>query len=293
VASVTNKPNDTDNQDSAITAENKDLNWRSVVVADGIGSSEYAAEASTIVVQEIKNLLETHKGRRLNLNKIFAAAKSRLIERAKEVLGDQFAIIDKANSFGTTLTVAVETSDRFVIGYTGNGAIWHIKGNFNSFEPTQYLPWNAVNCLSPHSFQRAGREVLYKFFSVSDDFDQVKPGIIEIHKDHRFGDIIMICTDGIYSYDQVQIGKDVNERLWISGEETMQSFYAQLDHLFFDGNPRLSQADFEGGMRQYLERLKAEGLIEDDATLGIIISQEALRYQESRKARITEQDEDH
>ena len=97
----------------------------------------------------------------------------------------------------------------------------------------------------------------------------------EIEKDKSVGDIFMICTDGIYSADQLKAGK--NEKgVWVRYEPTMLKFFEYLKH-FFKNNQLYNKESVEQTINLYLEELKST--FDDDATLGILITKEALNYQ--------------
>jgi PPM family protein phosphatase len=272
-ASLTNKE---ENQDCYSSIENPKLQLNGVVVADGLGSFFLAKEASDFVTQFVKQKIEAlEKIDDLNFENIFKEAKNELINYAisKEI------VLNKA-TLGTTLIIAVhyqtpeQTYGNIKIAYVGNGAIWHLRGNFNQFNESQLLPWNSLNYLNPHSIQEEGKEALYKLISVSDNFGEAIPTVLTIRTDENFGDIIMICTDGIYSYDQIQIGKDNNGRTWISGEKSMTSFYASLDDYF-----KLKEDNLNQSLQTYLSKHNEIEPFDDDATLALLITSKAISHQ--------------
>jgi hypothetical protein len=212
------------------------------------------------------------------LTHLFAHAHQELRAAARHEAGGAAPL---PQTYGTTLLVGLETETDLVAGYAGNGAIWHIRGNFDDF-PSTTLPWNAVNLLNPHTLPRDGREVLYNIVDAADESPPV-PSIVSVGKDPRFGDILLLCTDGVYSADQVTHGTDSGGRLWIGAEPAMLAFHQALRELFdgWDGEatPALREA-----LEAWLLDLRARGLLEDDATVGVIVTADALRYQ--RRARL-------
>jgi len=278
---VTTATNRQENQDSCEVAENEAL--KAVIVADGLGSYEYADLASKFVTQNIKTQIE-HSTEEIDFEKMFKQAKSKLIEYAQDFENKKGITLDKNNSFGTSLIVAIEDAHRIKVAYVGNGAIWHLRGNFNHFNKTKYLPWNMLNYLNPHSVQNeVGKEAMYKLISISETKDtETVPTVLQIEKDNLYyGDIVMICTDGIYSFDQVPIGKVVKDgSVWISGEKTMSFFYQHLNEYFVKTqNP--TNDSLQKAMQTYLDFLKQENILEDDASLGIIVTAKAIEYQKN------------
>jgi hypothetical protein len=204
---------------------------------------------------------------------VYKLAKQKLIDFAKEIITEE----DKQdeNLFGTTLISVIETDDKIKISYVGNGAIWHIRGNFNEFPSSYLFPWNAINILNPHTIPENGKEVLYRLISNNEDFTECIPSVIELEKDNEYGDIIMICTDGIYSVDQIKAGK--NEKgTWVKYEPSMLKFFENISR-FFVNIKLYNKEGIEQILKQYLEEIKL--MLDDDATIGILISQKTLNYQ--------------
>jgi hypothetical protein len=264
------------NQDNCNANSNKNSN--TVIVADGLGSYLYAKEASSQVVNFlISNTssldISNNKNAVPNFPTIFKNVKSNLLEFADDFYKTNPK--QDENNLGTTLLVTFENESKIIFSYVGNGGGWHIKGNFSEF-PSNYLyPWNAINVLNPHTLPENGKEALYKLISDSDDFKESIPSVIEIHKDKDIGDIFMICTDGIFSSDQYKAGK--NDRgIWVKYEHSMFKFFEYLNH-FFKTCKHYSKEALTDILIQYLEDIKPQ--LDDDASIGIIITKETLNYQ--------------
>jgi serine/threonine protein phosphatase PrpC len=273
-ATITNK---SENQDCFGEFEGKGFN--AIFVADGLGSFAYPKLASEKVVEyflkssEELNNSEQVKNYRIDFNAVFKKAKEYLIEFAKECLKDKEP--KDGDLFGTTLIAVFETDKKITIAYVGNGAIWHIRASFNSFPSPYLFPWNAINLLNPHSIPQNGKEALYKLFTDNNDFDECIPTVIEISKDEQYGDIIMICSDGISSADQLKAGIDNKGFVRVKYEPTMLDFYKKLNEYFQkeNCNKELLKEDLD----QYLQQIKP--LLDDDATIGVLITKEVLNYQ--------------
>lgn len=261
---ITNK---SENQDAHIELEN------AIIVADGLGSLSFAGEASQIVVQSIhaELLYNIEKSEKTDFNLIFENAKSKLILQATETGND-------ANHYGTTVIVALDREKVLEIAYAGNGAIWHIKGNFNEFPSTYLFPWNAINLLNPHSIPQGGKEALYRLISANSSFQEAEPSIITLKKDDFFGDILMICTDGVFSNDQLNMGNNSAGK-WIKFEETMNIFFQNIK-LFFEEVAEPSRESLSDFITNYLEAIKP--IIDDDASVGILITPQVLNYQKNK-----------
>lgn len=277
-----NQVKENENQDGCEIAENNISNLRAVIVADGLSSYKYAELASKFVTKSIKGQIESYRSKKdIDFKQVFKETRLGLIRFAEDFEKKNCITLNKNNSFGTTLIVALEDDNKVSFAYVGDGAIWHIRGNFNNFHKTQYLPWNALNYLNPHSVQNdQGKPAMYRMISISDDADEGVPTILHIDKDNLlYGDMFMICTDGIYSYNQVPIGRyPENDSIWISGEKTMYLFYQYLND-YFENNPNPNNESLQKASKVYLDSLKSQTLLDDDATIGVIITSKAIEYQ--------------
>lgn len=247
-----------------------------IAVADGLGSFYKSEYASRFACENLVNLIEDSDNiEELLFENVFEEITLNLKNKVSEDFGNEDS---HENSFGTTLLCCIETEDEFQIGYLGNGGIFHIRGNFNSFPDRFYLPWNSINLLNPHSIEQSGKNAMYKLIEPNYKSGQIIPSVIKIRKDKlHFGDIIMLCSDGVYSYDEVQMGKDPNGKIWISGEEAMEKFYKHLNRYF--SNKEFTNEALDVIINEYLEDLKRSDLIHDDTSLALVVSGKAQGFQ--------------
>jgi serine/threonine protein phosphatase PrpC len=316
-ATLGNKPL---NEDHCGEVVNETAGFNALIVADGLGSYQFADQASAFVVTWLKNrLMLIDDVEALDFQELFTLLKHALIKYVDEYEIDTNATIDRYNAFGTTLICAVETQTNYVFAYAGNGAIWHIKAGFNDFSAARLLPWCANNFLNPDTIEEGGREALVRLISPSDNFEEVQPTIIKITKDKNPGDLIMICTDGIYSQDQLRMGKN-STGIWLKIEDSLIDFYKMLDDYFktlFTPIPENSVATEEESdnesspsadvinpstpensddddaipanltetelLQYFLQRYLKKGHWDDDATLGVLITKETMWYQSAKK----------
>jgi serine/threonine protein phosphatase PrpC len=275
-ATITDKA---ENQDSC--GEFDGSNFKTIFVADGLGTYKYAKLASEKVIEFfLKSATELNSNNKLktkefhiNYKEVFSQAKTELINFSKEFLKDKESISN--NLFGTTAITLFETKDKITIAYAGNGAIWHIRGSYNVFTSPYLFPWNSINLLNPHSLPENGKEALIKLISENDDFHECIPSVIEISKDEEFGDIILICTDGISSADQCKAGEN-SKGIYVKYEPSILKFYEYLTR-FFKSSETFTKENLNLLLNKYLEELGPT--LNDDATIGVLITNEALNYQ--------------
>lgn len=265
------------NQDFACAVNNTVAEFHGVIVADGIGGHSRSELSSKFCTENLKEKLESLKNiNEINFTKIFLEVKNNLILYAKDNLSvDEL----KENPLGTTLICALDLGEEYQIAYSGNGSIWQISGNFNHFGSNRYLPWNSVNLLNPHTIEEDGKSKLFRYISISDNVDAT-PSIIHLSKNEtHFGDIIIITTDGVFTNDEVRIGKDDNDVVWSMGEESMVKLYESLNSLLSIHNSSMNEDELKLELERYLNVLKEKKIMHDDTTLGVIISPKVLQYQ--------------
>lgn len=267
------------NQDSCQIIRNDKLQLYGVVVADGLGSHSFSEIASNSVTGFLKRQIESMESEiNLNFETLFMNAKNNLIEEVKSNIDMDFEALKKTDALSTTVICAIETVNHYLIAYSGNGSAWYIRSSFNQFGEKRYLPWNSINILNPHCIDENGKAALYQYLSINEA--QYLPTVMSISKNaYAQGEMIMIATDGIYTYDDVIIGKDEENKVWISGEETMELLYKEISELFKEKPLELTNSDLQFALERYLQEIKSKNIMHDDSTIGLIIPEAVLKYQ--------------
>lgn len=257
------------NEDFIETVINDEQNFKAIILGDGIGSHYKPDEGSEFCVKSLKKQLENCENiDEINFKELFKTVHSELKEDFNNIEDDT---IDKTQAYGTTLICAIELEHKYIIAYLGNGSAWHIRGNFHTFSPQQYFPWNAINVLNPHTVEENGKEALYKFIALESTENQILPSVIEINKDNElFGDIIIISSDGLYSNDHNPIAKDREGNLWIAGERKMELLFNRIKNLINDN--KFEKETINDSIDEYLKEINENRLIDDDTTFGIIFN---------------------
>lgn len=279
MASDTNRSPE-DNQDACCAKAIPESHIHVVAIADGIGSSQYAKEGSSFVVETAVDLVSKSlagKNEVPDFQSIFSEIQSRLKEMIVARYPTELPTLPE-NSFGTTLIVGVDFPDKFVAAYVGNGAIYHMSGFFTEFPKSICIPWNVVNVLNPHTIPRDGRETLYKFFCYGARPCQYSPSVIQIGKEQRTpGDIFLITTDGIDSADQVIPVIDKQRNVYKPTNRLMDELYVYLKK-FLKETELLSDENLQTMLQHFLFEMKEDEMLDDDSTLGVFISTKAVEH---------------
>jgi len=280
IACATQTHKTTTNQDYASVIDNVKVGFRGVIVADGIGSHSRSELSSNFCAEKLKEKLEeVDSVKNIDFKAIFSQIKNDLIEFADINLTTEEKV---NNPFGTTLLCVLDLEDEYQIAYVGNGSIWQISGDFNHFGVNRYLPWNSINLLNPHTIEEDGKSKLYRFLSISETINPSPSTIIISKNETSYGDIIVIASDGVYTNDEVRVGKDDNGIVWMMGDETMLLLYETLKILFQSNPQEIKDEDVKFELEKYLNALKEKKIMHDDTTLGIIISSKVIQHQQSK-----------
>lgn len=274
------------NEDAAVVVHNPAVPMLGVIVADGLGS-HYGSElaSASCCASVAQSLTALTAAERLELPEHFAAARNalehELIRDRIEPLPDGVAL---EAAFGTTLLCGILANDTWSVAYVGNGAILHLRGDFADFPASQVLPWTSMNYLNPHSRWSAGTNALYKWMSPLAPPHQATPTALSFSADSgHFGDILVVCSDGICSNDQTPVGLDAEKHAWIGADESVRHLHRVLADLLAGSNP--TAGALQVALQGYLIGLRDADLVSDDCTIGVVISEAALRYHASRAQR--------
>lgn len=268
------------NQDAFCQKHLSRSNINVMAIADGIGSAYKAEIGSQFVVTKAVELISQAivNGIEVNYKEIFAEIQKQLHQKIATEYVDEIPSL-QSNSFGTTLIVAVDQPEAFTIAYVGNGCAYHLFGNTTKFPANFYIPWNAVNLLNPHTFpdKTSKKEALYKFISYEVlTPEQLVPAVVKVNKCHDSGDILVIGTDGLDSSDHILFAK-ANQAVWQASKTNIHLLCAELQRMSESSSP-FDEGHVGQMLGNFMDEMKNADQMYDDTTVGIIISEQALRY---------------
>lgn len=233
-------------------------NSKSLVLCDGIGEFSDSGKVSRVVVDQF-------------IGKHYF--------KLSELIADNELAKLKTNNIigGTTFISAINknNSNKVQLEYLGNGGIIHLHGDFstnvNSDEPYRY-----GEIMIPHISPNGA---LTKHISHNSEKVELASSTMELNLNYISGDIILLFSDGISSLEDKVILKDNENRFWRNENPAIQLILKELDLFLISNN---NQATFQEGIIEFnqviLEKLKNENYLEDDASLGIIITESTLNH---------------
>jgi len=235
-----------------------DETTKSLVLCDGIGEFTDSGKVSKVVVDQF-------------IGKHYS--------KLSELIADNELVKLKTNNIigGTTFISAINknNSDRIQFEYLGNGGIIHLHGDFstnvNSDEPYRY-----GEIMIPHISPNGA---LTKHISHNSEKSELASSIIELNLNYISGDIILLFSDGISSLEDKVILKDNENRFWRNENPAIQLILKEID-IFLKANNK--QDLFQDSLIEFnkaiLEKMKNEKYLEDDASLGFIITEKVLNH---------------
>jgi hypothetical protein len=228
-----------------------------LVLCDGIGEFSMSNIASQLVCEVM-------------INKVYDDIDNVLYD------ADIIKLASLPEKAGTTIIFAkVKNESELMIQYLGNGGCIHLDGTFAKTD--ENLPIYRFNqIITPHVNQD---RVLVKHLSNDGGNVERKRTKITFSTNNVFGDIFIFFTDGINSNENNIIIKDDEGRYW-RNESSSLIFVLDKLHQFMLENTSKPKDVFQDSLEEFnrdiLQQLNKLELLDDDASLGIVISQRAL-----------------
>lgn len=231
----------------------------SLIVCDGIGEFNDSAKVAELVADKVK--------------------KNGDIETVIEELRREIP------NGGTTILFAKKRSSTnsklkyLDIEYLGNGGIIHLQGNFAD-NPNNQIPYRYAEIMLPHINPKSE---LDKHFSYNNNAEDSITTKLSLSLNQTSGDILIFYTDGISSLENEIILKDTNKRYWRYQSNAIQSILIELDKFLSDKKQNTTIKALKEFLDETLDKLLKDNMLDDDASIGVVITQEVLEYYKSRK----------
>jgi serine/threonine protein phosphatase PrpC len=215
--------------------------WKVLIVADGVTNSQYSGDAAQITVDTFYEELERFENlKRKIIKPILKNAYQSAVFKLREAALNK---LSKEEGYETTVMAILEARNAFVISYLGDGGIYLVRGDLGQ----------GVELMVTHRVGGVLKGALGPYGLVG------KPVYIEHSKSFNSGEIIMAGSDGIFG----------------EGNTARKATVDKILEKFTDRNVLLSDSNLQQAIAAVLEDMFNQGLISDDATLGIVISDKA------------------
>jgi serine/threonine protein phosphatase PrpC len=242
--------------------------YRLVALCDGIGEFKDSGRVADLLVEAIG--LEMPESR---------------AELEGSVRTTQEGIKSGGLEGGTTLLCCYQcgrhVSDEVTVAHLGNGAVFHLAGDFHERGPSQ-VPYRMHHVVLPHVDEQG---VLVRHVSHTSGVPELALSETTIRLNAPHGDILLLVTDGIATLEEEMVTRDPSGTLWQLQSTAMQLVLERL-HTFLSGGvaPMTFQADLGRFVASALQGLKESGVLEDDASLGVVVTEAALSYYNKQRS---------
>jgi hypothetical protein len=243
------------NQDCSSYLITDDL--KSLILCDGIGEFRNSSKFSEAVCEIMIKSAYKDIDELLNNDKIIKLKESKI-------------------EGGTTVLFANTTNNTdLTIEYLGNGGCIQLSGSFAKNQ-NNLAPYRYNNLINPHiSFNGS----LTRHLSHNSNNNEQKSGKLILTLNNINGDILIFFTDGINSLEENIIINDNDGRYWRNESVSLQFIIEKLNDFLI--TERESQ-DFQKSLQKFniniLEELKIKEILEDDAAIAIVITEDVLKY---------------
>ncbi len=253
-------------QDRSLCIANEQ--YRLVALCDGIGEFKDSGRVAELLVEAIR--LEMPENR---------TELEGSIRTAKE--GIKIAGLQG----GTTLLCCYQRwrhgSDEVTINHLGNGAVLHLAGDFHERGPSQ-VPYRMHHVVLPHVDEQG---VLVRHVSHNSGAQELALSESTLHLNAPNGDILLLVTDGIATLEEEMVIKDPSGTLWRLESTALQQVLEKLhEFLSLNRDHATTQVDLAQFAQTTLQGLKESGVLEDDASLGIVVTDPVLAYYRKRRS---------
>ncbi len=200
-----NIPLTTKGHDFTLSSQEESCAWG--VLCDGVSNSFDPARAAIHAGTSISNYLkgQIQNDSEIDYAHIYSEVAGWFHMEAKQI--DEAYEQSGKSYLSTTVITALIKDKRAEFSYCGNGAIIEISQEWFLLPEEIPTPWGINNYLNPHTRLIEGENKLYKSVKATHNTITHKPDIITIvREDHR--NYFLICSDGLYSSDEISTGWD-------------------------------------------------------------------------------------
>ena len=242
--------------------------YRLVALCDGIGEFKDSGRVAEVLVEAIRTELPEKRSQ-------FETS----IRTTRE------GIRLEHYEGGTTLLCCYQCGqhddDEVTIHHLGNGAVLHLAGDFHERGPSQ-VPYRMHHVVLPHVDEQG---VLERHVSHNSGAPELVLSETKIRFNAPNGDILLLVTDGIATLEEEMVIKDPSGTLWRLQSTALPQVLEKLhEFLSLNRDHTTIQVDLAQFAQTTLQGLKESGVLEDDASLGIVVTDPVLAYYRKRRS---------
>jgi hypothetical protein len=229
-----------------------------LILCDGIGGLDDSGAAAELVVREYMKGV-SRSGRKL-VEGLVNKADVRALPKG-----------------GTTLLAAYGGEKALItIDHLGNGGAIHLHGDYAELGVSG-APYMYAQLILPHI---APDDSLTRHLSHEGGKKERRVSRVAVELNYHRGDIVILFTDGIASLERNVVIQDDSGRYWRHESDNIQYILDRLDDFLSTSHRESFQQDLEAFLADVLNELHKREMLEDDASLGIIMTEQVLDYLE-------------
>lgn len=235
---------------------------KALVICDGIGEFPQSGEVAQHVINQTEKLFKKNEEIKHFLNRI-----------VHEVLAL------KLNGGTTFIYASTELEDKVKIKYLGNGGILNIPGDYAE-NPYSDIPYRYSELMLPH-VNPAG--ALTRHISHNSGSEELLTTSVNLSLASHSGDILIFYSDGINSLESNIIISVEGDTYYRSSNLIITKLLNELDEFLKKNHEAFSDELLTGFVKQVLLDFKNTNLFDDDASLGILISDKVIKYYKNKE----------
>lgn len=230
--------------------------YKSLVICDGIGEFHDSGKFADVVTN-------------LMIDKSYSSIEQVVLDNElKKLKGDDI-------KGGTTVIFCKEEKKGVYIEYLGNGGVIHLNGDY-AVKTTENIPFQYCSLMLPHVSLEGALTRHISHYSTKNELIATK---LNLNLNSINGDIVLLYSDGINSLENNIILKDGNDRYWRNESSSIQFILEKLHSFLRNLNNCDKFHELLVAFNQdVLVDLKNNNFLEDDASLGIIITEAVLDF---------------
>lgn len=239
-------------------------NHHRLVLCDGVGEFPQSEIAAETLISNI-NFMDGYSKQAL----VAHIDEAKIELERKKINGGTTMLLADANDFAKEGIVH--------LAYVGNGAIFQFGGDFTELGEgfdAMWLPFRYTNLVIPHVEKD---NALTRYIGPNVLSEDSMPTFMDIELNNGNGDALLMVTDGIASLENDLIMQDDAGRIWQLRSTLVHELINSIFGWLKDSDTTVSNEGLQLFLGKQLTGMKEKGMLEDDASIGLIFTKEFLK----------------